>query len=80
MSKLEIRAPMPGTFYRKSSPDAANFIEDGSVVASDTVVGLIEVMKTFHEIKAGIDGKGIEFVVDDGDPIMAGQVIAEASA
>ncbi|MBL0372560.1 biotin carboxyl carrier domain-containing protein [Rhizobium sp. KVB221] len=77
MSKLEIRSPLPGTFYRKPSPDAPLFKTDGDAVAATDVVGLIEVMKTFHEIPAGLDGKNITFLVDDAEPIMAGQVIAE---
>lgn len=80
MSKLEIRSPLPGTFYRKPSPDAPNFKSDGDAVATADVVGLIEVMKTFHEIPAGLDGKNITFLVDDAEPIMAGQVIAEVEA
>jgi acetyl-CoA carboxylase biotin carboxyl carrier protein len=80
MSKLEIKSPLPGTFYRKPSPDAAPFKVDGdSVTAADTV-GLIEVMKTFHEVHAGVEGAKITFLVDDAEPIMAGQVIAEVEA
>lgn len=77
MSKLEIKSPLPGTFYRKPSPDAAPFKADGDSVAAGDVIGLIEVMKTFHEVRAGLDGAGIAFVADDNEPIMAGQVIAE---
>jgi biotin carboxyl carrier protein len=77
MSKLEIRSPLPGTFYRKPSPDAAAFKADGDSVSAGDVIGLIEVMKTFHEVHAGVDGTNIAFVADDNEPIMAGQVIAE---
>ncbi|SOC45233.1 biotin-dependent enzyme [Rhizobium subbaraonis] len=80
MSKLEIRSPLPGTFYRKPSPDAPSFKSDGDAVAATDVVGLIEVMKTFHEIPAGIAGSRVTFLVDDAEPIMAGQVIAEVEA
>ncbi|OJU92892.1 MAG: acetyl-CoA carboxylase biotin carboxyl carrier protein subunit [Shinella sp. 65-6] len=77
MSKLEIRSPLPGTFYRASSPDVPAFKADGDAVASGDTIGLIEVMKTFQEIPAGIDGKAITFLVDNEEPVMAGQVIAE---
>ena len=77
MSKLEPRPPLPGTFYRASSPDTPPFKADGdAVVASDTI-GLIEVMKTFQQIPAGLDGKNITFLVDNEEPVMAGQIIAE---
>ena len=77
MSKLEIKSPLPGTFYRKPSPDAPPFKADGDSVAAGDVIGLIEVMKTFHEVHAGVDGTNITFLADDNEPIMAGQAIAE---
>lgn len=77
MSKHEIRAPMPGTFYRSPSPDAPPFKADGDAVGSGDPIGLIEVMKTFHEVTAGVNGKAIRFLLDNEDPVMAGQVIAE---
>ncbi len=80
MSKLEIKSPLPGTFYRKPSPEAAPFKEDGETVSEADTIGLIEVMKTFHEIPAGVSGANISFLVDDAEPIMAGQVIAEVEA
>ncbi|HLP67591.1 MAG TPA: acetyl-CoA carboxylase [Rhizobium sp.] len=80
MSKLEIKSPLPGTFYRRSSPDAAPYKQDGENVAAGDVIGLIEVMKTFHEVRADATGSAITFVADDNEPIMAGQVIAEVEA
>jgi biotin carboxyl carrier protein len=77
MSKLEIRSPLPGTFYRASSPDMPHFKSDGDTVAASDTIGLIEVMKTFQEVPAGVDGRNIRFLVDDDEPVMAGQVIAE---
>lgn len=80
MSKLEIRSPLPGTFYRKPAPDAAEFKADGETVAIGEVIGLIEVMKTFHEIRADVAGEAVVFIAEDNEPIMAGQVIAEVEA
>lgn len=80
MSIQEVRAPMPGTFYRSSSPDKPAFKSDGDAVSKVDVIGLIEVMKTFHEVQAGFDGKAIRFLVDNEEPVMAGQVIAEVDA
>lgn len=76
MAKQEIRSPLPGTFYRKPSPDAAPFKADGDGVSVGEVIGLIEVMKTFHEVHADCAGT-ITFAADDNEPIMAGQAIAE---
>lgn len=77
MSKLEIKSPLPGTFYRASSPDAPPFKADGEAVFATDTVGLIEVMKTFQEISAGLNGRNITFLVENEEPVMAGQVIAE---
>ena len=77
MSKLEIRSPLPGTFYRASSPDTPPFKTEGDAVAAGDTIGLIEVMKTFQQISAGLDGKNITFLVDNEEPVMAGQIIAE---
>jgi acetyl-CoA carboxylase biotin carboxyl carrier protein len=77
MSKIEIKSPLPGTFYRASSPDTPPFKADGDAVASGDVIGVIEVMKTFHEITAQDAGANITFLVDNEEPIMPGQVIAE---
>lgn len=77
MSKLEIRSPLPGTFYRRSRPEAPEYVKDGDAVAASDTIGLVEVMKTFHEVSAGVAGRAIRFLVEDADAVMAGQVIAE---
>lgn len=77
MNKLQILSPLPGVFYRRPSPDSAALKEDGSAVSASDVIGLVEVMKNFQEITADVAGRSIHFVVDDGEAIMAGQVIAE---
>ena len=49
----QIRSPLPGTFYRKPAPDQPHFVEDNANVKAGDVVGLVEVMKSFHEVRAG---------------------------
>ncbi|WP_027687123.1 acetyl-CoA carboxylase [Rhizobium leguminosarum] len=80
MSKIEIRSPLPGTFYRASAPDAPPFKADGDDVTEAETICVIEVMKTFQEVPAGVTGKTITFLVDNEEPVMAGQVIAEVEA
>ncbi|MHB1102847.1 MAG: acetyl-CoA carboxylase [Devosia sp.] len=77
MSKLEIRSPLPGTFYRRPEPGAPQYKQDGDAVEPSDTLGLVEVMKTFHEVSAGVSGKSITFLVEDADAVMAGQVVAE---
>ncbi len=51
-----IRAPMLGTFYRAPSPGEKPFVEVGQRVKPDDIVGVIEVMKLFNSIRAGVHG------------------------
>lgn len=80
MSSSEIKSPLPGVFYRKPSPESAPFKSEGDMLAADDVIGLVEVMKSFHEVKAGIAGKVVRFLVDDSDAVMAGQPLVEVEA
>jgi acetyl-CoA carboxylase biotin carboxyl carrier protein len=73
----KIQSPLPGTFYRRPAPDQPNFIEDGASVSVGDTVGLVEVMKTFHEVKAEADGENLRFLIGNDEPIMAGAVLAE---
>ena len=73
----QIQSPLPGTFYRKPAPDQPDFITEGASVAIGDTIGLIEVMKTFHEVKAETAGENLKFLVDNEEPIMAGAVLAE---
>ena len=74
-----IQSPLPGTFYRSSSPETPPFKADGDAVAVGDVIGLIEVMKSFHEVKSEVAGIAITFVTDNEEPVMAGAVLAELS-
>jgi len=73
----QILSPLPGTFYRKPAPDKPAFKADGDTVAVGEVIGLIEVMKSFIEVHADASGKIVKFVVDNEEPVMAGQPLAE---
>lgn len=73
----EILSPLPGTFYRRPAPDKPTFKSDGDVVAVGDVVGLIEVMKSFIEVHADAAGKIVRFIVDNEEPVMAGQPLLE---
>lgn len=73
----QIQSPLPGTFYRKSAPDQPLFVEDGASVAVGDTIGLVEVMKTFHEVKSGEAGDNVRFLIENEAPITAGAVLAE---
>ncbi len=69
----DIPSPLPGTFYRRPSPDAAPFVEAGATVAAGAVIGIVEVMKQFNQIETPTGGVVAEILVEDGEPVEAGQ-------
>ena len=73
----EIVAHLPGTFYRKPSPDDPPYKSDGDSVAVGDVIGLIEVMKSFHEVKSDKAGVVSAFLVENEDAVMAGQPLVK---
>ena len=75
MAEHTVRSPLPGTFYRRPTPEAEPFVKEGDAVAQGDVICLVEVMKTFYEVKA--DGAGIvdRFLIENEQPIEAGQDI-----
>jgi acetyl-CoA carboxylase biotin carboxyl carrier protein len=72
---LEVTAPLLGTFYRAPKPGAAAFVELGTVVAEDTIIGIIEVMKLMNTVRAGARGAIVEICVEDGALVEFGQVL-----
>lgn len=72
----DILSPLPGTFYRKPAPDKPPFKSDGDVVAEGDVIGLVEVMKSFHDVTAQVSGTLKSFLVEDEDAVTAGQPLA----
>jgi acetyl-CoA carboxylase biotin carboxyl carrier protein len=78
-SLIEITAPLMGIFYRAPRPGAAPFIEVGSVLEADTVIGIIEVMKLMNSVRAEVRGTVIEILAEDGAAVEQGQVLLRAS-
>ena len=66
-SLVAVRAPLPGTFYRAPRPGAAPFVEVGSRVGADTVVGIVETMKLFNSVTAGAAGTVAEICLDNAE-------------
>ena len=66
---LAIKAPMLGTFYKAPKPGAAPFVEVGQIVDKEDTVCVIEVMKLFSTIKAGINGRIVKILVEDSQMV-----------
>jgi biotin carboxyl carrier protein len=72
---IAIAAPLVGRFYLQPEPGAAPFVVVGSEVGEDTTVGLIELMKTFNAVRAGVTGIIVEICVQDTALVEYGQAL-----
>jgi len=72
-----IGAPYPGTFYRRPSPQAEPYVDEGDSVRAGDVVGLVEIMKNFHEVRSDVEGTVVRFLVENEDLVEAGQGLVE---
>jgi acetyl-CoA carboxylase biotin carboxyl carrier protein len=68
-----VTSPVVGTFYAASSPEAAPYVKVGDLVSPDTTVCLVEAMKVFNEIAAGVSGRVVAVLVQTGEPVEYGQ-------
>jgi acetyl-CoA carboxylase biotin carboxyl carrier protein len=77
---VAVRAPLPGTFYRAPRPGAAPFVEVGSHVGADTVIGIVETMKLMNSVSAGVAGVVAEFCVANAELAAQGAVLLRIRA
>ena len=64
-----MKSPMVGTFYRRPSPDASNFVEEGASVKEGATVCIIEAMKTMNQIAADKTGVIKKILVAEGETV-----------
>jgi acetyl-CoA carboxylase biotin carboxyl carrier protein len=72
---LAVRAPILGVFYRASAPGAPPFVEVGSQVRAEDTVCLVEVMKLFNTVKAGVAGKVVRILAENGSMVEQDQAL-----
>jgi len=72
-----VNAPLTGIFYRASSPQTEAFVQVGSNVTSGDVIGLIEAMKLFNEIRSTASGKVRRIFAENGQLVRAHQPLLE---
>ncbi len=72
-NRLEIKAPMVGTFYRAPSPESPAFVDINQTIEVGQVVCIIEAMKLMNEIKSEIRGRIVDILVDNAEPVEFGQ-------
>jgi len=76
MASHEVLCPIPGIFYRQASPESEPFKVAGQAVHEADVIGLVEVMKQFHEVRAGATGTLKDYVVENESEVSPGQLLA----
>lgn len=72
---VTVRAPMLGTFYRAPTPGAPPYVQVGDVVGQSDTVGLIDVMKLFTPITAGVAGRVVEIFAENATIVEYGQAL-----
>ncbi|PIG98847.1 acetyl-CoA carboxylase biotin carboxyl carrier protein [Deinococcus sp. UR1] len=70
-----VKAPIVGTFYASSSPDAPPYVKVGDTVAAGQVLCIIEAMKLMNEIEAEQGGTVREILVKNAEPVEYGQTL-----
>ncbi|HEY1729100.1 MAG TPA: acetyl-CoA carboxylase biotin carboxyl carrier protein [Candidatus Baltobacteraceae bacterium] len=69
---IAIRAPMSGTFFRAPAPNEPPFVEVGSRVSASDTVCIVEVMKLFNTISAGVAGTVVEIAAENEQAVTTG--------
>jgi acetyl-CoA carboxylase biotin carboxyl carrier protein len=72
-----IKAPLTGIFYGSPAPGSAPYVQVGGEVAVGQVIGLIEAMKLFNEIKSDLAGRVVKVVAESGALVKAKQPLIE---
>jgi len=72
-----VTAPLTGIFYRAPSPQTAPFVQVGGAVAVGEVIGLIEAMKLFNEIRSTKNGRVRRILAESGQLVRAHQPLIE---
>lgn len=70
-----VKAPIVGTFYASSTPDAAPYVKVGDTVTAGQVLCIIEAMKLMNEIEAETAGVVREILVKNAEPVEYGQTL-----
>jgi acetyl-CoA carboxylase biotin carboxyl carrier protein len=78
-SLSEVTAPLLGIFYRAARPGAEPYVQVGTVLQEDSIIGIIEVMKLMNSVRAEVRGTVVEILVEDGTAVEQGQVLLRVS-
>ena len=71
----EVTSPLLGIFYRAPRPGEPPFVDIGSRVDEDTMIGIVEVMKLMNSVRAGVKGTVVEILCENGALVEYGEVL-----
>ena len=77
VARPSIKAPLTGIFYASPAPGSGPYVQVGGEVAIGQVIGLIEAMKLFNEIKSDLAGRVVRVVPESGSLVKAKQPLIE---
>ncbi len=72
-----VTAPLTGIFYRSPSQQAPPFVQPGSVIGVGEVIGLIEAMKLFNEVRSTVAGRVARILTESGELVRAHHPLIE---
>lgn len=72
-----VTAPLTGVWYAAPSPGARPYVQEGDEIGAGAVVGLIEAMKLFNEIKSDVGGRVTRVLVERGTLVKRQQPLVE---
>jgi len=76
-ARPSVKAPLTGIWYGSPTPGSSPYVVEGGEVAVGQVVGLIEAMKLFNEIKSDLAGRVTRIRAESGKLVKAKQVLIE---
>ncbi|MGA1191713.1 MAG: acetyl-CoA carboxylase biotin carboxyl carrier protein [Bdellovibrionota bacterium] len=71
----KVQSPIVGTFYRKPSPDADSFVQEGDTVRKGDTLCIVEAMKLMNEIEAPVSGKVVRVLPGDSQVVEYGELL-----
>ena len=72
---IDVKSPMVGTFYRSAAPDAPAYVDVGSRIKKGDTLCIIEAMKLMNELESEVEGRVVEVLVENAQPVEYGQVL-----
>ncbi|HSG86658.1 MAG TPA: biotin/lipoyl-containing protein [Candidatus Limnocylindrales bacterium] len=77
IGRPSVKAPLTGIWYAAPSPGSAPFVTVGQEIVAGQVIGLIEAMKLFNEIKSDLSGRVVRVAAENGQLVKAKQPLLE---